>query len=214
MHHTRLFHILLPLFLCTLCLPAQAEISGRKVLDNAASFIKKSGDIRVSFSATSFQGTTEQESVSGTLLLQGRRFHLDTPEMITWFDGKTQWSYLPENEEVNVTTPTEKEIQSVIPYVFLDLYKKGYRITMKESSLRNTPTYEVHLIAQRSDIAAQELYIDVRKSDFCPLCVRVRQDNIWNRISIRQFEGRQKFGEADFTFPRDRYPDAEIIDLR
>ena len=214
MHHTKLFPILLTLFLSTLCLPMNAEINGRKVLDNAASFIRKSGDIRVSFSATSFQGTTEQENVSGTLLIQGRRFQLDTAEMITWFDGKTQWSYLTENNEVNVTTPTETEIQSVNPYVFLDLYKKGYSITMKESTLRNVATYEVHLIAQRSDIAAQELFIDVRQSDFCPLCMRVRQDNIWNRISIRQFEGRQKFSDTDFTFPKERYPDAELIDLR
>ena len=215
MRHTRFLPTLLVLvILSTLCLPTRAAISGRKVLDNAASFVKRSGDLRVSFSATSFQGTAEQESVSGTLLLQGRKFQLETTEMITWFDGKTQWSYLTENDEVHVTTPTEKEIQAVNPYVFLELYKKGYDITMKESTLRNTPTYEVHLLARHSDTAAQELYIDVRQSDYCPLCVRVRQDNLWNRISIRQFEGRQKFSDSDFTFPKERYPDAEIIDLR
>ena len=148
------------------------------------------------------------------MLLQGKKFQLTTPDMVSWFNGKTEWTYLPENDEVNITQPTDKEIQAVNPYVFLDLYKKGYRISMKESSLRGTATYEVHLEAERSDMAAQELYIDIRKSDNMPLCVRVRQDKVWNRISVRNFQGNQKFTDADFTFPRDRYPDAEIIDLR
>ena len=129
-------------------------------------------------------------------------------------DKLAQALALPENEEVNITEPTAKEIQAINPYVFLDLYKKGYDITMRQSTLRGVATYEVHLVAKRSDMAAQELYIDVRQSDYMPLCVRVRQDRTWNRISIRNFSGNQKFSEADFTFPREKYPDAEIIDLR
>ncbi len=206
-------------FIFALCLAMfstgiMAQKDARKVLDNAASKIRKSGNVKVDFTATSFTGTKEEGSISGTLLLQGKKFQLTTPDMVSWFNGKTEWTYLPENDEVNITQPTDKEIQAVNPYVFLDLYKKGYRISMKESSLRGTATYEVHLEAERSDMAAQELYIDIRKSDNMPLCVRVRQDKVWNRISVRNFQGNQKFTDADFTFPRDRYPDAEIIDLR
>ncbi|MCR4922217.1 MAG: hypothetical protein K5945_11025 [Bacteroidaceae bacterium] len=214
MGHTRQFLILLTLMFSIFAIGARAEINGRKVLDKAATFIRKSGDIRVSFAATSFRGTNEEGSIRGTLLLQGKKFQLNTPEMITWFDGATQWSYLTENEEVNITQPTEKEIQAVNPYVFLDLYKKGYSIEMKESTLRDTPTYEVHLVAQKAEIAAQEIFIDVRQSDFCPLCVRVRQEGIWNRISIWEFNGGQHFTDKDFTFPKEQYPDAELIDLR
>ena len=206
-------------YILTLCLGLAsmtlfAETNGRKVLDTAAGKIRKSGNIRVDFNATSFNGTSEEGSIGGTLLLQGKKFQLTTPEMISWFDGKTEWTYLPENEEVNITEPTAKEIQAINPYVFLDLYKKGYDITMRQSTLRGVATYEVHLVAKRSDMAAQELYIDVRQSDYMPLCVRVRQDRTWNRISIRNFSGKQKFTDADFIFPREKYPDAEIIDLR
>lgn len=206
-------------FILTLCLALAtastfAENNGRKILDNAASKIRKSGNIRVDFTATSFTGSAEEASISGTMLLQGKKFQLVTPEMLTWFNGKTEWTYLPENGEVNVTEPTSKEIQAVNPYVFLDLYKKGYDITFRTATLRGTATWEVHLVANRKGLAAEELYIDVRQSDHMPLCVRVRQDNIWNRISVRNFAGGQKFTDADFTFPREKYPDAEIIDLR
>ncbi|MBQ2519504.1 MAG: hypothetical protein II681_01655 [Bacteroidaceae bacterium] len=193
---------------------ATAENNGRRVLDKAANYIKKSGDVRVTFSATSFSGTDEQGTVSGTMLLQGNRFCVSTDEMQTWFDGKTQWTYVPENGEVNVTEPTEKEMQAVNPYSFMQIYKKGYRTTMRESTLRGEKTYEVHLLARNADNAAQEIYVDVRQSDYRLLCVRVRQDNIWNRISLKTFAGNQNFSGSEFTFPKEKYPDVEIIDLR
>ncbi|MBQ7181513.1 MAG: hypothetical protein IJR87_09495 [Bacteroidaceae bacterium] len=192
----------------------QAETSGKKVLDNAAAKIRKSGDVKAEFTATTFAGTTEQGSTSGTMLLQGKKFQLNTPEMITWYDGKQQWCYVPETEEVNLTIPTEKEMQAVNPYAFLNLYKKGYDITMRESALRGEQTYEVHLVAQDARFSAQEIYVDVSRSDYRLLCIRVRQDRDWHRISILSFQGGQKFQEGDFTFPKEKYPSAELVDLR
>lgn len=194
--------------------PMQAQTNGKKVLDNAASLIRKSGDVKAEFTATTFTGTTEQGSTSGTMLLQGKKFQLNTPEMITWYDGKQQWCYVPETEEVNLTIPTEKEMQAVNPYAFLNLYKKGFDITMRESTLRGEQTYEVHLLAQDARLSAQEIYIDVRRNDYLLLCIRVRQDKDWHRISIHSFQGGQKFQESDFTFPKEKYPNAELVDLR
>ena len=194
--------------------PMQAQTNGKKVLDNAASLIRKSGDVKTEFTATTFTGTTEQGSTSGTMLLQGKKFQLNTPEMITWYDGKQQWCYVPETEEVNLTIPTEKEMQAVNPYAFLNLYKKGYDITMRESTLRGEQTYEVHLLAQDAKLSAQEIYIDVRRSDYLLLCIRVRQDKDWHRISIHSCQGGQKIQESDFTFPKEKYPNAELVDLR
>ena len=46
------------------------------------------------------------ESLDGTVDIKGDKFVLKTPDMITWFDGTTQWSFVERNEEVNVSTPT------------------------------------------------------------------------------------------------------------
>ena len=46
------------------------------------------------------------------------------------------------------------------------------------------------------------------------MCIRVRQDKDWHRISIRSFQGGQNFQDSDFTFPKAQYPTAELIDLR
>jgi hypothetical protein len=100
------------------------------------------------------------------------------------------------------------------PYSFLGLYKKGYKMKVRQTKLRGKDAYEVHLIANKTTNINQEIYIDVAKNDYTPLCIRVRQDNDWNRISIHSLQGNQHFTESDFEFPKSEYPNVEIIDLR
>lgn len=213
MKHRKNKQFLISCFLCLAAMTASAQ-DAMKVLDETASRIRKSGGVKVTFSATNFSGLDEQGSTNGTMLLQDKKYQLQTTGSTTWYDGETQWCYVSENEEVNVSNPTQKEMQAVNPYAFLDVYKQGYATSVKESSLRGSATYEVHLTAQKEEMDAQEIYIDIRKSDYVPLCIRVRQGKDWSRLALLSFQGGQKFGKDTFTFPKEKYPDAEIIDLR
>ena len=202
------------LFLFSLLTMAATAQNARNILDSTASRIKKMGDVRVSFTATSFNGTTEQASSKGTMFLQDKKMYLSTDDMLMWYNGKTLWSMMKESSEVNVSTPTEREMANMNPYSFLGLYKKGYKMSAKQTKLRGKDVYEVHLIARYAGSNVQEMYIDVTKSDYTPLCIRARQDNDWNRISIHSLQGNQHFTTNDFEFPKNDYPNIEISDLR
>ena len=202
------------LILSLFCMTLSAKNDGKKILDEAAKRIERYGDVCVEFKATAFNGTEEQGRMEGKMLLQGMKYQLNTPDLITWYNGTTQWTLVPDNKEVNVTEPTIAEIQSVHPYSFLSLYKNGYDIEARESKLRGQDVYEVHLMAKKKNASLQEIYVDVRKSDYALFCIRVRQGKTWNRISLETIQGGLKFSEADFTFKKEQYPDYEIIDLR
>ena len=204
---------ILTALLLLLSLGSMAQ-NARQILDAAAAKVKQMGDVKASFTATAFNGTTEQASTKGTMLLQGKKMHLSTDDVKIWYNGKTQWSLIPESGEVNVTTPTEPEIATTNPYSFINLYKKGYKMKVRTTKLRGKDTYEVHLVARNDRNSVQEIYIDVAKNDYTPLCIRVRQDNNWNRISIHSLQGNQHFTDTAFEFPKSEYPNVEIIDLR
>lgn len=203
--------LILLLSVCSMALNAQ---NATKILDQTAEKIKACGDVKLSFTAAQFRGTNELGSEEGTMLLQGKRLQLSTPLMTTWFDGKTQWNLITKSKEVTVCEPTKKEMAAINPYTFLNMYKKGFRSTCKESSLRGQETYEIHLTARYKAMEAQEVYVDVRKSDYVPLCIRVRQDDMWTRIALNSFEPNQQFSDADFIFPESKYPDVLIVDMR
>lgn len=183
---------------------AQKDVTTKKVLDKTASKLMSMKSTKASFKITG-----AGQSTNGTIYLSGSKYKVKTPEMTTWFDGKTQWAYMPETEEVNVSNPTQAEQASMNPYSFLSLYKKGYNYTMK----KNKGSYDVHLTAENKNSSIPELKVMITDA-FIPTQVSIRQGKQWMTINITNIAGNQKFDKALFTFPKSKYPNAEIIDLR
>lgn len=185
-----------------------------KVLDIAAERIRKAGNVKIEYKAGLFAGATEKASASGTMWLQGSKMKLDVDGIVTWYDGKTRWCYLPSANEVNIDEPSKKEMASMNPYTFMDIYKKGFKMTVKETVLRGDAVYEVYLKARYAKMDVKEVYVDIRKSDYQPLCIRVREDNDWQRVSVLNFQGNVKLDDGFFTFPEKDYPNVLVNDMR
>ena len=185
-----------------------------KVLDIAAERIQKAGNVKIEYKASIFAGATEKASASGTMWLQGSKMKLDVDGIITWYDGKTRWCYVPSAKEVNIDEPSKKEMAAMNPYTFMNIYKKGFKMTVKETVLRGEAVYEVYLKARYAKMDVKEVYVDIRKSDYQPLCIRVREDNDWQRVSVLSFKGNLQLGDDFFTFPEKDYPDVLINDMR
>ena len=82
-------------------------------------------------------------------------FHATTPKATVWFDGKTMWTYMKDNEEVNVSNPTEAQLQTINPYNFINLYKNGYTSTLNTTG----NAYVVHLTSTAKNKKIKELFI-------------------------------------------------------
>ncbi|MBO4800487.1 MAG: hypothetical protein J5545_01320 [Bacteroidaceae bacterium] len=196
-----------------LTLTAYAQ-SARDILDATAARMTASGDVTAQFKATQYQGAAPESETTGTLLISGRKFQMTTPDMTTWYDGRTQWSMLKGSGEVNITEPTEEEQAAMNPSTLINIYKKGYSLKLRKSSLRGKPTYEVHLKAKNKKAAFSEIYVDVEQGTNNPLCLRAKRDGNWMRLSILSFQADQTLPASTFTFPAAEYPDIEVIDLR
>lgn len=179
--------------------------TAQQVLDKAAQVVSNKQGVTAKFSLSS----TNIRTVSGTISVKGNKFQASTPMAMIWFDGKTQWTYLKDNDEVNVSNPTEAELQAINPYNFINLYKKGFNYTMTTKG----NSYEVHLTASNPKRGIKEMYITVNKSTYVPSQVKMKQNNGWTTINISNFKSAQ-LNDAMFRFNAKDYPHAEVIDLR
>jgi hypothetical protein len=136
-------------------------------------------------------------------------FHATTPVAAMWFDGKTQWTYMKKNDEVNVTTPTEAQLQAINPYNFINMYKKGFKYTMSSDA----DSYKVHLTAENASQRIPELFITVNKKSYQPSEVKLLQNKKWTTFTISNLK-KVKMADGDFKFNSKDYPTAEVIDLR
>lgn len=190
---------------CLMLLIALASYgqSAKQVLDKTAGIISNKSGVTASFNISSQQyGKT-----SGTISIKGRKFHADTKEAKVWFDGKTQWTYVKQNDEVNVNTPTAADLQAINPYNFIYMYKQGYTATMT----KNGHNFVVTLKAKGKSI--QEMVITISQKSYVPSQIRMLQNKQWTTIHVNGFK-QANLAESTFRFNPKQYPNAEIIDLR
>ena len=192
--------ILQTLALLLLAVAASAQ-TARQVLDKTAAALSNKGGITASFSI--------KGGVSGTISVKGRKFQASTPQGIVWFDGKTQWTYVEQNGEVNVSNPTATELQAINPYNFIHLYRKGYKAELKDVG----SLYQIHLVATGKGQSIGEMFIRVDKNTYAPTILSMREGKNWTTITVGSFK-KANLADSYFTFPSKDYPQAEIIDLR
>lgn len=183
---------------------AQKDKQAREVLDKTAAALKQAEGVRATFGGTA----------QGTLLLKGERFYLSSGGIQSWFDGKTQWSYLEDSEEVNISNPTPEELQTINPYALLSIYKNGYNYKYAGVKSRNGKQgYEVILTPEKKqDITAITLFVS---KTYQPIYIKVEQSNkSVNEIMVNSYQTHQPLDNATFTFDKKKFPNAEVIDLR
>ena len=178
--------------------------TAKSVLDKAAAHITVKEGVKANFKMQGGIGNT-----SGTILIKGKKFHATTSQAVVWFDGKTMWTYLKNNEEVNVSNPTEAQLQAINPYNFINLYKNGYN-----STLNNTGnSYVVHLTTTAKDRKIKELFVTIDKQSYRPTQVKLLQGKSWTIFDITDLS-KSKLADSQFRFNANDFPKAEVIDLR
>lgn len=183
---------------------AQAQ-TAQSVLDKCAKKISAKSGVTADFVMES----TQYGNSSGTISVKGQKFMATTPTATMWFDGKTLWTYMSKNNEVNVTTPTEAQLQALNPYNFINMYKKGFSYTMTKSAT----SFVVHLTATDAKRKVQEMFITVENKGYTPTVVKMRQGQKWTTFTVKNLK-TSKLDDAVFRFNSKEFPSAEVIDLR
>ena len=208
-------HIFLILFALA-SLICQAQNNAQSILDKASASFENAGGVEAKFRIQLSQSGKPIGTNTGTIQIKNDKFVMETPESITWFNGKTQWSYLPSSNEVNISNPTQEELQSINPYLLLDTYKKGYTYKLgAQQTFAGKHIYEIILTStnRNNDISQITLYI--QKQSYQPLYIEVLQKNkSISKITVTEYRTKQKFPDKRFNFDRQKYSDAEEIDLR
>ena len=191
------------LMLMSISIYAQNAAQARKILDKTAAVIGRKGGASANFTVSGKYGNS-----SGTISIKGNKFNARTPQAVVWYDGKTQWTYMKKSQEVNISTPTEAQQQSMNPYKFINIYKNGFKLGVKNVS----GGWQVHLYATNQKRTIKEMYVTIGKN-YYPKTIKMRQSNGWTTINVSKFKPKN-LSDSMFRFNAKDYPHAEVIDLR
>ena len=183
------------LLMLTLSLSAQQDTKAKNILDKTVEKYNQSKGISVIFGG----------SQSGKLLLKGEKFQLTTQDVTTWFDGQTQWSYLKQNEEVNISTPTPEELRAINPYAWLSLYKQGFNYRYSGVKTREGKQgHEIVLTPQtKQDIQSITLLIG---SDYEPIYIGILPtEGQMQEFIVHNYRTQLNLNDNAFRFDKSKY---------
>lgn len=162
--------------------------------------------------AADFAIANSAEPLSGTITLSRSKFNILTPVISIWFDGKTQWTYLTENKEVNITEPTREELMESNPFEIIANFNANYKCRKLKAPLGSEI---IELTPKSSGQNISVAKITINKKTGWPTAINVTFSNgNTSSISISKVTPLKSVPAKTFTFDKAAYPVSEIVDLR
>lgn len=204
------------LFIITLSY-AQGSIKSKTILDQANQQYERSEGIKIVFTMNTKEADgTMYEPQPGTAFVKGNKFKLDLPYATTWFDGTTQWVLLKDANEVNINNPAEQDLASISPLALLNMYKTGY--VLKEPINQRVNGQDVLVIEMTPTNKSQEIKdISIAINNLTNEIVELKftiNNGMENRLTISEFNIKDKYPNELFSFNKLNHPNVEVIDLR
>lgn len=149
--------------------------------------------------------TTDKQS--GDLTIMGNKFRMTLGANETKFDGRTQWVFVSEYNEVSITEPTKEELREINPLAMIEYYVSKDKISQGEDGAINFyPT-------------------DPKDSEYFRIELRLNKENLPTRLVIYQKNGdkitlvwdslnKTKVNDDYFVLDVAKYPNVEVNDLR
>ncbi|MDE7027943.1 outer membrane lipoprotein carrier protein LolA [Duncaniella freteri] len=201
----RLFSIV-SLLMVALCVGAAS--SGGALLQRCAAKIKSAPSLSVTYTVSADGNTAE-----GLLVLQGEMFTISTPGMVSWYDGKSQWTYSDQIGEVNVISPTAEEVQQINPFAIVKSFSSSYSSEQVKSSSAGVTTLRLTANNRKSDISSADVTIN-DKTLYPTRIVLTMSNRQKVTINIKNVKAGGKLPVSNFRFDVKRYPNVQVIDLR
>ncbi|HUX52904.1 MAG TPA: outer membrane lipoprotein carrier protein LolA [Williamwhitmania sp.] len=210
------------LFLALLMIPmfafSQKDQRAKDILED---FSKKTKGYKTMYSEFSFTLENQQEHIKdthkGTITLKGRKYVLDLMGTVTYFNGKTKWTYLKEANEVNILEPKEGD-GGVLddPAKLFTVYDRDFKYKFKEeTTINKVPVYVIDLYPKSLAVTYTIVRFSFNQKTMEPVQIKYfSKDGNRYTLDIKKFEHDIPVSEDAFTFPTAKYPGVTVNDLR
>lgn len=181
------------------------------LLDKVIKEYDTSNGVSANFSICSESNGYTSET-SGKILLNGKMFSFNTAEMECGYDGETLWTYIKNNNEINLSIPEEEEIININPYLLIKNYSKRFKCSFAGKS---GDVETVVLSPKNSTDNIVSVKVSVNSKFLCLSRIEVtNKDNSTVVIKVSDYNSRISVDKSKFSFDKNKYPNIEIIDLR
>lgn len=209
--------IFLGLMLSVCLVNAQNDAKAKAILSDVSKKFRSHNIVKVDFTYSYLnpQANTK-DTQSGTLYIKSKtnKFKAILPSQELISDGITQWTYLKEDKEVQVSE-IDLSPNSLNPAQIFTIYEKGFKYVYTGESKVNGKIYQNIELAPLTakSFSKIKLRIDKANKQIAALSVYDKNGSTYT-YTIKSLLPNAKISEAVFSFNPAKYPGVEVVDLR
>ncbi len=197
---------------------AQPEAKAKSILAEVSKKYRSYDVVKAEFVFTIDNPEAKvKESQKGTLYVKANankyKMSMDDKDLIS--DGKSQWSYLKADKEVQVSN-VDNGSDALNPARIFTMYEKGFKSIYTGESKSGGKVYQMVDLAPidiKKPYFKVRLSIDKMAKQISNVVIFDRNGNKYT-YNVKSFVPNVKVPESTFIFDAKKYPGVELVDLR
>lgn len=197
---------------------AQSEVKAKEILAEVSKKYRSYDVIKTEFSYTLENPEAKiKETQAGTLFVKSKlnkyKVILKGQELIS--DGKSQWTYLKADKEVQVSE-VDNSADALNPAKLFTIYEKGFKsLYTNDTKVNGKMVHNIDLSPTdtKRSFFKVKLQIDKLSKQIVNAVIFDKNGNRYT-YSIKTFTPNIKVPESTFAFDAKLYPGVELVDLR
>jgi len=209
----KLYYIFI-LLIITFNAAGQNDPQAISILDKFSATVLAAPSVSMKFiMITDDQVEQNKDTIEGSVILSKDNYRLDLPDNIIWYNGETNWSYLPAEKEVTITKPDRNDDSfEARPSSIFTMYKKGYKCRLVEE---RKDSYLIDLYPDEIKNELIRVRLIIEKPSLEPASFEYkRRDGLTMTLVVKEYSLRQSVEPAMFRFSPEKYKGTEVIDMR
>lgn len=183
-------------------------LTAQQVVAKTASLVNGAKGLQATFTVSA-----SGHSSKGSIKASGRKFTVEMPEVAYWYDGAALFTYNSRTSETTVVTPTASELAEANPLLYMNGIAGGYTAVFSKQKVAGR--YVVEITPKSTKSGIRKIVATVNASTFYPEKVSVTgSGNVVSSLIVTSLKLNVSIPVSSFVYPKTRYPNAEIVDLR
>lgn len=199
-------------------LPAftQTDTKAKSILDAVALKTKSFTTIEIEFSYTMENKKSNIKEVKkGIACMKGAKYWMNFAGQNIMSDGKTQWTYLKDANEVQINTVSPTD-ESLNPSKLLTGYDKSFTPKFIKEEVRNGKTIQIIDLTPLKGRSYYKIRVEIDK-----VAKQISRSIVYDKngtsiytYTVLKFTPNKAIPDTRFTFRAADHPGVDVIDLR
>lgn len=204
--------------IASLMMSAQGSASQMEILDQVAVKTEKYVGLKIDFTMyVENLHNAKRDSYKGNAVYKQGLYKMDIMGQVVYSDGKTNWTYLKDADEINITNNSENEAFMTNPQAMLKDYKSKFKVNyISDKFEKNRALMEFDFYPKQIENKKySKITIRIDKTKKQIFSVRyVGKDGVNYLVEIDKMLENPTIADTEVKFNKASYPNAELIDMR